>query len=139
MEPTYFDDAAVQYDDWKGTVALDSPNRDAMLYDVFSLDPGEWNIVGIDIWGGRVGEGKLTSGVRAYIAPMKSGEKYEDFVARGEIEVREVGATHAGAALHLFEHVFKRWSIHAIPRGFHREGVRLRIMESVDDDADDGD
>ena len=89
----------------------------------------------MQIWGGRVGSGPLTSGVRFYVVPHSSG-RFEEIVERGELDVREVIVNRPDVALELFENEFKRWDIAATSKGFLREGVRFKIVEERDADEE---
>ena len=135
-DPQFWDvEASVQYDDWKGNVALDMPDHDEHLYELAELDRDKWHIVGMQIWGGRIGSGPLTSGVHFYVVPHSSG-RFEEIVERGELDVREVIVDRPGVALELFENEFKRWDIAVTSKGFLREGVRFKIVEERDADQE---
>jgi hypothetical protein len=122
----------VQYDDWKGTVAWDEPDQMEALHDLLGIDRGSWHIVAMHIWGGRVGSGDLTSGVFAYAIPASAGNTFEEIVAAGELEVTEFQVRSENAALQLFEHVFKRWGIHATSKGFLERGIPFKVVDRVD-------
>jgi hypothetical protein len=136
-DPQFWDvEVSVQYDDWKGNVAWDMPDHDEHLYELAELDRDKWHIVGMQILGGRVGSGPLTSGVDFYVVPHGSG-RFEEIVERGELEVTEVSVNRPGVALELFESEFKRWDIAATSKGFLREGVLFKVVEERDVDGDE--
>jgi hypothetical protein len=130
--------ASVQYDLWRGSVALDTPDQLSRLEDALGIEGDQWQIVGLHIAGGRIGAGELTSLVTVYVVPTAAGLKFDDITAAREVDVTEIEVTTEGVALELLQTVFKRWSIHAVPRGFIERGVRFNVIETIEpEDADD--
>jgi hypothetical protein len=129
VEPHVFGPANVQYTDWKGTVALDEPDYPERLYKLAGLDPEDWSILGLNIWGGRVDDGELKSGVHVYAARAAHRTGLDELTKDGRISVVEVEVEHEGAALHLFEDVFKQWSVHAKLAALEQREIQLEITE----------
>jgi hypothetical protein len=127
VEPHVFGPARVQYNDWKGTVAFDEPDYPERLYKLAGLDPEEWSIVGLSIWGGRVSDGELISGVNVYAARAPHRTGLDELTEDGRISVFEVEVEHEGTALHLFEDVFQKWSIHAKLAAIEQREIQLEI------------
>jgi hypothetical protein len=118
--------ASEQYNDYRGTVALDDPHRDEKLYEMLGIDHTEWSILAMELWGGRVGEAELTSGVRVYVVPAKS-ESADEIMQRGEVTVREIECDGNDLALALLRDCFKRWHV-TFTRGYIAEqGIRVVI------------
>jgi hypothetical protein len=129
VEPHVLGPARVQCNDWKGTVALDEPDYPERLYKLAGLDPEEWSIVGLNIWGRRIGDGKLVSGVNVYAARAAHRTGLDQLTEDGRISVVEVEVEHEGTALHLFEDVFEEWSIHAKLAALEQREIQLEITE----------
>ena len=128
--------AEEQYNDWRGTVALDDPHDEDVLYTVSGLDRDEWTIVGVSMAGGRVGLDDLASAASVYAVSRSLVAKFEDFadVARrydGKIPVVQVSLDISQAGLRLLDNVFKRWTIHALVGGIARD-YDLAIIEARD-------
>src|SRR5438270_828627 len=81
--------ASTQYSEWKGTAAFDLPDRDELLYDLAGVNRDEWFIIGMEIGGGRVGEGDLSSRVSVYAVPADAGLDHDTIVRQGGADVTE--------------------------------------------------
>lgn len=129
--------ASEQYDDWLGTTALDDPHDDDALYHLAGLDPEEWTIVEVSMAGGRIGIGDVSSAASFYAVSRELVQSYEDFVGvaseyGGRLPVVQFSLDIEQSGLRLLEHVFKRWTIHAMRRGLARDGYSLAIIEQRD-------
>jgi hypothetical protein len=125
-EPRRLTPASVQYNDWRGTAALDNPHRAEKLYELLGVDQDEWSILGLEMWGGRIGEGDLTSGVRVFVAPAESTTA-DEILKRGEVTVLEVALDDAELVWRLLRDGFKRWAITVTPSYFAERDVRVTV------------
>jgi hypothetical protein len=123
-------DASVQYNDMRGTVAIDGPDFPEELYQLAGLDRDEWSIVGYEIYGGYE-----ASYAHVWAMPIGSAT-YEDLktaAARGETTIKarrfDFLDGEKDAAVKLLE-LNKRWSIHVRGGGFVEHGLDL------EDDSD---
>lgn len=132
-------EATEQYTDLKGTVALDNPHEDERLYEIAGLDSERWAIVGVSLAGGRIGSGELASAASVYVVDRSLAKRHDDWVplARendGYLPVRQISLDVDDAGMRLLQHVFKRWTIHAVASGFVEKGIDLEITEVFDQD-----
>lgn len=105
--------ASVQYDDYKGTVALDGPDRGEALYELAGISRDDWFIAGIEV-GGFYGN------TYAYIWALPAGDGgYDAWEAQantGDFTLRAkrfpVDVESENIALRLLT-VNKRWHIQA--------------------------
>jgi hypothetical protein len=117
MEQDPVGPADVQYNDWKGTVALDNPQDDDALYELAELKRDEWTIVGVDLYGGS-----YASAADVYAVERSRVSEFADWariaaedngnipVTRFRLVPGQEGIRNFGAEV-LSK--FKRWSIHA--------------------------
>ncbi len=93
-------EASVEGGDWRGVALLDDPERWS-LEEVVGLDPKEWRIVGLDLWGGALENGfALLAVPRAAVAQADgtvAATRFEMPLTTGFELLRRLG----------------RWSIHA--------------------------
>ena len=119
-------EASVQYNDLKGTVAIDkNPDSDA-VYELVGLDPREWFILAYDIYD----DSASVWAVNKEAAPTG----YDDFVRLGRennglIPAQRFEIEAEGAAAALLK-TCKRVSIHALHNGLAKEGLDLVQIES---------
>lgn len=126
--------ADTQYNDWKGTVALDDPDEPRELLELAGLDFDEWSIVGVDFYGSYG-----SSWVVLYAVERSKVNNFEDWarvaaendglipVTRFEVHPKD---TNGGlAALSLF----KRWDIHArLRHAIHDQGFDLIVEREAE-------
>ena len=132
--------ADVQYNDWKGTVALDNPDAMMALYTIAGLESDEWTIVGFDLHGGN-----YSSSADVYAIERSAVQNFNDWariaaenngnipVTRFRVVAGEEGIANFGAEV-LSK--FKRWDIHArLADAIHDPGFDL-IVVKTDERAD---
>lgn len=126
--------ADLQYNDWKGTVALDDPDDENRLYELARLSRNEWTIVGIDFFGGYD-----SSWAVVYAIERSRVSEFDDWArVAGEndglipvtrIEIHSKTHDVGLAALSMF----KRWDIHArLASGIHAQGFDLTIEREAE-------
>lgn len=120
--------ASEQYNDYRGTVALDDPHRDEKLYEMLGLDHRICTVMAMELWGGRVGEGEMASGVRAHVVYRDEGHTAEEIMQAGEVVVHERSIdADDELALRLLRDCFKRWHITFTAGYVHEQGIRVLI------------
>jgi hypothetical protein len=129
-EPRVFESADVQYNHWRGTAALDDPHDDGLLETMTGFDPKEWTIMAVDLWGGRVGQGELVSGVRVYVSPNDGGTG-DDIMAAGEVTLLEIEIRDDELALALVRDCFKRWGFRFVRDFMHEKDIRVRSSSTT--------
>jgi hypothetical protein len=113
-------EAETQYNDWRGTVALDVPVDHEALALLAGLDPDEWFIIGLRIGGDRLEMVSIYAIPRSLLAERGA---IAAFAARhgGRIPVTEHEIDVSEAGTRLLANVFERCSI-----------VARRVSDSYD-------
>jgi hypothetical protein len=131
-EKRYVEEAETQYNEWKGTAALDDPQL-GTADDVFGLDPERFgHAVAFSIHGGSEAGVGLSMNATVYVLdPSLEGERAEELTdANGEVPVVRIYGVKATAEDVLSK--FKRFKIEARPHWMVDRGIRLRIERTVD-------
>lgn len=122
-------EASVQYNDLKGTVAIDkNPDSDA-VYHLAGLEPGEWFILAYDIYGDSASVWAVSkeAAPTGYDDFVRLGRENNGLIPAQRFEI-EVGPGE-DAAVALLK-TCKRVSIHALNSGLVQEGFDLVQIES---------
>ncbi len=123
-----FGDASVADNDWLGTAALDNPEHQP-LEEIVGLDPTEWTIVGLDLYGGSRESGLAVLAVRRALVDTADGDPALASRPDGALPVTRF-AMPAATGIELLRR-FSRWSIHA-QRPVGGEAVRLKVEDTAE-------
>jgi hypothetical protein len=119
----------VQYNDWKGTAALDNSDDYDALHKLTGADKDEWWIVGVEVYGGYDSSGGAVLAVRRSLIP-----DYDAMVRWGQTDrplpVSRFDLPYGTSGQELLSN-FKRWSIHATPGAVSDGGVTFEVEETT--------
>jgi len=118
-EPRIFEPAETQYNDWRGTSALDEGDDPDGLCSLFKLDREKWAIVGVSIFGtyGDASWASVYALERELLdkARAAAGDDWPSHVAAehdGRLPVTEFDLHEESAAMRVLS-IHKQWSIRA--------------------------
>jgi hypothetical protein len=123
--------ARAQYNDFRGTAAFDENPATNAVCELAGIDPSQWYVLGIELWGGYEDNGAWLLAVRRTIGADPESLRRLAEANDGAIPVTRFSLPYGRSGADLLS-VFKRWNVKAIRGSLSDRNIDLKVTDTVE-------